>query len=171
MKNIFDTTINRLLRGITSICIAFVDFRARHKNVKIYFGGEIPTLHLGALEAIKTSTRVKLFEHLSENTQPVATKPRRYCQADTEFISFEVKRLLNNELIEPINSPRRAQPLVARQVNHKKRMVIDYNQTVNKLPCLIRILYHHARHSKKNCFLDLFNVYNFCVKLFNNDRE
>ena len=37
------------------------DFMARHKNVKIHFGGEIPTWHLGALQAIKTSTPVKLF--------------------------------------------------------------------------------------------------------------
>ena len=101
------------------------DFMARHKNVTIHFGGEIPTLHLGALQAIKTSTPVKLFKHLRENKQPVATKPRRYSQADTEFISSEVKRLLNDDLIEPSSSPWRAQPLVVMQVNHKKRMVID----------------------------------------------
>ena len=109
---------------------------ARHKNVNIHFGGEIPTLHLGALQAIKTSTPVKLFEHLRENTQPVATKPRRYSQADTEFISSEVNRLLNDDLIEPSSSPWRAQPLVVTQVNHKKRMVINYSQTVNKFTLL-----------------------------------
>ena len=84
------------------------DFMTRHKNVKIQFGREIPTLHQGALQAIKTSTFVKLFEHLRENTQPVATKPRRYSQADAEFISFEIKRLLNDDLIEPSSSPWRA---------------------------------------------------------------
>ena len=115
---------------------------ARHKNGKIHFGGEIPTLHLGALQAIKTSTSVKLFEHLRENTQPVATKPRRYSQADTEFISSEVKGLFNDDLIEPSSSPWRAQPLVDTQANHKKRMVIDYSHTLNKF---MHILYHTCK--------------------------
>ena len=66
----------------------------------------------------------------------MATKPRRYSQADTEFISSKVKRLLNDDLIEPSSSPWRAQPLVATEVNHKKRMVIDYSQTVNKFTLL-----------------------------------
>ena len=106
------------------------------KNVKIHFGGEIPTLHLGALQAIKTSTPVKLFKNLRESTQPVATKPRRCSQADTEFISSEVKKLLNDYLIEPSSFPWRAQLLVVTQVNQKKRMVIDYSQTVNKFTLL-----------------------------------
>ena len=128
-KNVSFTVLDDLLTD----AILGQDFR--HKNVKILFGGEIPTLHL-VLQAIKTSTPVKLFEHLKENTQPVATKPIRYLQADTEFISSEVKRLLNDDLIEPSSSPWRAQPLVVTQVNHKKRMVIDYSQTVNKFTLL-----------------------------------
>ena len=87
-KNVSFTVLDDLLTN----AILGQDFMARHKNVKIHFGGEIPTLHLGALQAIKISTPVKLFEHLRENTQSVATKPRRYSQADTEFISSEVKR-------------------------------------------------------------------------------
>ena len=147
------------------------DFMARHKNVKIHFGGEIPTLHLGPLQAIKTSTPVKLFEHLRENTQPVATKPRRYSQADTEFISSEVKRLLNDDLIEPNSSPWRAQPLVVTQVNHKKRMVIDYSQTVNKftlldaypLPHMQDIVRRIAQY-KVYSMLDLTSAYHTKIK-------
>ena len=102
-KNVSFTVLDDLLTD----AILEQYFMARHKNVKIHFG-EIPTLHLGALQAIKTSTPVKLFEHLRENTQPVVTKPRRYSQGDTEFISSEVKRLLNDDLIEPSSSPWRA---------------------------------------------------------------
>ena len=47
-----------------------------------------------------------------------------------------MKRLLREELIESSNSPWRAQPLVVTQENHKKRMVIDYSQTVNKYTLL-----------------------------------
>ena len=82
-KNVSFTVLDDLLID----AILGQDFMARHKNVKIQFGGQIPTLHLGALQAIKTSTFVKLFKRLRENTQPVAIRPRRYSQADTEFIS------------------------------------------------------------------------------------
>ena len=149
---------------------------AQHKNVKIHFGGEIPTLHLGALQAIKTSTPVKLFEHLRENTQPIATKPRRYSQANTEFISSEVKRLFNNDLIEPSSSLWRAHPLVVMQVNHKKRMVIDYSQIVNKfslldaysLPHMQDIVTRIAQY-KVYSMLNLTSAYHQ-VKLPSSDR-
>ena len=100
-KNVSFTVLYDLLTD----AILGQDFMAQHKNVKIHFGGEIPTLHLRALQAIKTSIPIKLFEHFKENTQPVATKPRRYSQANTEFISFEVKRLLTDDLIKPSSSP------------------------------------------------------------------
>ena len=109
-----------VLHDLLTNAILRQDLMARHKNVKIHFGGEIPNLHLGALQAIKTSTPVELLKHLRENTQPVVTKPRWYSQADTQFISSEVKRLFNDNLIEPSSSPWRAQPLVVTQVNHKK---------------------------------------------------
>ena len=132
-------------------------------------------MHLGVLQAIKTSTPVKLFEHLRENTQPVATKPRRYSQADTEFISSEVKRLLNNDLIEPSSSPWRAQPLVVTQVNHKKRMVIDYSQTVNKFTLLDAYPLPHMQdivriaQYKVYSMLDLTSAYHQ-VELPSSDR-
>ena len=47
-----------------------------------------------------------------------------------------MKRFLREGLIESTNSPWRAQPLVVTQENHKKRMVIDYSQTVNKYTLL-----------------------------------
>ena len=131
-ENVSLTVLDNLLTD----AILGQDFMARHKNVNIHFGGEIPTLPFGTLQAMKTSIPVNLFEHLRENTQPVATKFRRYSQADTEFISSKVKRLLNDDLIEPSSSPCRAQLLVVTQVNHKKRMVIDYSQTLNKFTLL-----------------------------------
>ena len=145
--------------------------------MKIHFREEIPTLHLGALQANKTSTPVKLFEHVRENTHPVATKPKRYSQFDTEFISSEVKRLLRDDLIEPSSSPWRAQPLVVTKVNHKKRMVIiDYSQTVNKfilldaypLPYMQDIVRTTAQY-KVYSTLDLTSVYHQ-VELPSSDR-
>ena len=65
----------------------------------------MPTLHLGALQAVKTRTPVHLFKHLRADCRPIATKSRRYSRFDTEFISVEVKRLFREGLIEPSNSP------------------------------------------------------------------
>ena len=51
---------------------------------------------------------------------------------DKKFISAEIERLLKNDLIEASSSPWRAQPFVVTPENHRKRMVIDYSQTINK---------------------------------------
>ena len=59
-KNVSFTVLDDLLTD----AILGQAFIARHKNIKVYFGGKIPTSHLGALQAIKNFTPVKLFEHL-----------------------------------------------------------------------------------------------------------
>ena len=45
---------------------------------------------------------------------------------------MEVKRLLKENIIEPSKSPWRAQVLITTNENHKKRMVVDYSQTINR---------------------------------------
>ena len=77
-------------------------------------------------------TPVKLFQYLHNDCQPIATKEQHYLWQDKSFISSEIKQLLADDLIEPSNLPWRSQPLVVTQDNHKKRMVIDYTQTINK---------------------------------------
>ena len=104
----------------------------QHKNINIQLGGTKPALHLGALQPIKTSTPVKLFEHLKENCTPIATKERRYSIRDKKFISAEVRPLLSKDLIEQSNSQWQAQPFMITPENHRKRLVIDYSQTINK---------------------------------------
>ena len=131
-KNVPFTVLNDLLADV----VLGQDFMNKHQNVNIHLGGPMPTLHIGALNTVKTSTPIRLFQHLKTDCKPIATKSRRYSHADSEFISSEVKRLLREELIESSNSPWRAQPLVVTQENHKKRMVIDYSQTVNKYTLL-----------------------------------
>ena len=37
----------------------------------------MPTLHLGTLQSVKTSTPIRLFEHLMSDCRPIATKSRR----------------------------------------------------------------------------------------------
>ena len=66
----------------------------------------------------------KPFVNLSRDWRPIAAKSRRYCQEDPQFIDREVERLLKEGIIEPSLSPWRAQVVVTKDENHKKRLAI-----------------------------------------------
>ena len=51
-KNVSFTVLDNLFTD----AILGQGFMARRKNMKIYFGGEISTMHLEALQAIRTSS-------------------------------------------------------------------------------------------------------------------
>jgi len=65
----------------------------------------------------------RLFEFLSPDTKPAASKSRRYNQEDQAFIEAEVDRLLAADVIEPSRSSWRAQVLVKqkekKEVGHR----------------------------------------------------
>ena len=73
-----------------------------------------------------------LFANLAPDCKPIATKSRRYSLSELQFIEFETQNLLKEGIIEKSSSPRRAQVLVTTSKHHKRRMVIDYSQTINK---------------------------------------
>ena len=133
----YDKVLMTVLKNLLTDAILGQDFMELHQSVNIHFGGFKPAVHLGALQPIKTSTPVKLFEHLKDNCIPITTRERRYSTHDKKFISTEVKRLLADDLLEPSHSPWRAQPFIITPENHCKRMVIDYSQTINKFTQLI----------------------------------
>ncbi|GFW02170.1 retrovirus-related Pol polyprotein from transposon opus [Trichonephila clavipes] len=68
--------------------------------------------------------------------RPLVTKSRRQTVEDNIFMALEVQKLLQEGVIEPSNSPWRAQAFVIRGENHKPRMVVDYSQTINKYTLL-----------------------------------
>ena len=72
----------------------------------------------------------RLFQNLKRNLVSSTRK--------TNFIDAEVRKLLNECIIELSYSPRRAQVLVARDERHKLRMIVDYSQTTDTL-CWTRI--------------------------------
>ncbi|GFX74072.1 retrovirus-related Pol polyprotein from transposon opus [Trichonephila clavipes] len=51
-------------------------------------------------------------------------------------MALEVQKLLQEGVIEPSNSPWRAQAFVIRGENHKLRLVVHYSQTINKYTLL-----------------------------------
>ena len=79
------------------------------------------------------------FAILTENRLPVVSKSRCYSKDDMEFIDKEVKRLLDEGIVEPSNSPWWAQIVLTKDENRKRRLAIDYSQTINRFTQLYAI--------------------------------
>ena len=122
------TVMDNLLTDI----ILGQEFMQKHESVDFKFGGDMPSLQIAALKSLKTVSPPRLFEHMSNDCQPIATKSRRYSQSDKVFIRQEIAKLLKDGIIEPSSSPWRAQVVVTKNDNHKKRLCVDYSQTINK---------------------------------------
>ena len=81
-----------------------------------------------------------IFKNLDPGVKPIATKSRRFHAEDQQFIRSEIKKLLDDNIIETSTSPWRAQVLIADDGRHKKRMVIDYSRTINKFTLLEAVM-------------------------------
>ena len=117
------TVLNELCTDI----ILGTDFQELHDSIVIKYGGSKPSLTSCALASLNTKPP-KLFPNLPQNVQPIATKSRKYSKSDTDFIQNETQRLIAEGIVEPSNSPWRAQVLVVN--SPKRRMVVDYLQTI-----------------------------------------
>ena len=106
------------------------NWQSRHKSVTINYGGAEAPVKICSLATLNV-TPPSLFRYLTKDVHPIATKSRKYSQDDQEFIVAEINRLLNEGIIEPSDSPWRAQVVVCKN-EKKKRMVIDYSQTINR---------------------------------------
>lgn len=132
-----------VMNNLCAEMIIGLDILQRHSSVEIDLGGSLPPLKLCNF-AQATIDPPSLFANLTNDCKPIADKSRKYSSEDREFISNEVSNLLKEDIIEKSNSPWRAQLLVTKGVNHKKRMVVDYSRTINRftqldaypLPCL-----------------------------------
>jgi len=69
---------------------------------------------------------------LTTDCHPVVSKSRRHSFDDSRFIEEETWRLLQEGIIEQSNSPWRAQVVVTKDENHKKRLAIDHSETINR---------------------------------------
>ena len=108
------------------------DFMNKHESVVFNFGGKEPTLHVCALNAMNIASPT-LFSSLDNDCNPVAVKSRKQTNENYKFIASETQKLLADGIIEHSISPWRAQVLVVTNPEtHKKRMVIDYSQTINR---------------------------------------
>ena len=132
---------------MNNLCVDVIlglDWQARHESLTFKFQGPEPPIEISQKETgvcglaqMKTEP-VRLFANLTPDCKPIAAKSRRYCVADRRFISDEIQSLLKAGLIEPSNSPWRAQIVVTKDPNdiHRKRMTVDYSETINKYTLL-----------------------------------
>ena len=77
-----------------------------------------------------------LFQGLDHTVKPIKDGSRRYSVEDRDFMSQEVKRLLEAGIVEESHSPWRSQPVISRRMINgaiKKRLCIDYSRTVNTI--------------------------------------
>lgn len=124
-----------ILKHLCCDIILGQDFQRRHQCVKIHYGGPITDLDLSIPESYCSLAQAdlekpSLFENLLPNCKPIATPSRRFSKEDQTFISSEVDRLLLEGVIEESNSPWRAQIVIVKSTG-KKRLCIDYSQTIN----------------------------------------
>ena len=124
-----------VLPDLVQDVVVGTDLMEQHQAVTVNFGGSRPPLLLNSLGEMRV-TAPSLFANLSPDVHPIAAKSRRYSIADKRFINEEVEKLLSAGIIEPSNSPWRAQLLVERSPNHRDRLVVDYSETINRFTLL-----------------------------------
>ncbi|XP_020901303.1 uncharacterized protein LOC110239892 [Exaiptasia diaphana] len=104
---------------LCSDLILGLDFQSQHDSVTFKYGGTKPPLSVCTLTTLNIEPP-SAFANLTADCHPIATKSRQYCKDDLTFIENEVDRLLKEGIIEPSQSPWRAQ------------VAIDYSQTINR---------------------------------------
>ena len=170
---------NTKLSVLQNLCTDVInghDILCQNEYLKVEFGGTKPLLSICALTTLAIPSP-PLFKNIVANCKPIATKSRRCNMPDRKFIGSEVIRLLEIEIIEPSTSPWRAEVVITNDERHKKRMVIDYSQTVNRFTQLDdtplpRIDDQINEIAKNNVFsaIDLKDAY-YQIPLHDNDKQ
>ena len=124
-----------VLPGLCADLIRGLDFQSQHSTVTFHYGGSEPPLAVCGFCKLNIDPP-EPFANLTADCHAIASKSQRYSQEDSAFIDEEVKRLLQEGIIEPSLSPWRAQVVVTKDENHKKRLAIDYSQTINRFTLL-----------------------------------
>ncbi|GFN94502.1 retrovirus-related pol polyprotein from transposon opus [Plakobranchus ocellatus] len=120
-----------ILQGLCADLILGHDFLSQHDGLQMSFKGSKPTFSVCGLSTAKVEP-ASLFNNLLPECKPIATTSRRFSLPDKQFIDAEIHKLLSEDVIEPSKFPWRAQVLVTSDDRHKKRMCVDYSQTINR---------------------------------------
>ena len=149
-----------------------IDFMKLHSKIKFKMHGHQEVISVNSslnnphnVMAAKIEPP-RIFQSISPDCVPVATKCRQYSESDKKFIKVEISRLLKEGIIKPSHSSWRSQVLITKDENGKKRMVIDYSQTINRfthldsypLPRIDKLITEIAK-SKHYSTVDLKSTY------------
>lgn len=152
-------------------------FLRKISKLTFNFGGEYDPITVGALPCFNIEAP-RVFSHLSSDCIPIATKSRKFNRYDEIFIETEIRRMLNDKIIEPSSSPWRAQVHIVNDSGktNKRRLVIDYSRTINKFTYMdaypspkIEELVHKIASYKFFSVIDLKSAYH-CVPLHKEDK-
>ena len=137
IKNVTHSCRFLVVQHLIAEAIVGMELLGRHQRVALELGGPEPPITFDGVASISTQSTFpmmkveppKLFTDELRSAKPIATKVRHASRDDAQFIQDEVQRLLAEGIIEESVSAWRAQAFVVH--GHKRRMVIDYSQTVN----------------------------------------
>ena len=124
-----------LLPDLCADIILGHDFLCRHSEVSFPFDGDEDPIKILGVAAANVEAP-SLFKNLSADCKPIAVKSYRLSNLEERFVESEIQKLLSEDIIEPSTSPWRAQVVVTGGDRHKRRLVIDYSQTINKYTLL-----------------------------------
>ena len=115
-----------ILGNLVLPVIIGMDILSKHSSLTLHLGGVKNPLCL----ALKMS-EFELMPGIDTKTlKPITTKSHR-SHNHHNFIVEEIKRMLSEDIIQPSQSPWRAQVFVIKKES-KLRMVVDYSKTINK---------------------------------------
>ena len=127
-----------VLKDICGDIILGHDFQKRHKRLTIELHGSQSYLIVSNSSSCALATAVidelYLFANLIPGSKPIATQSLRFSFSDITFIQEGITRLMKEYVIEHSTSPWRAHVVVVKNpaLPNKKRLCIDYSQTVNQ---------------------------------------
>ena len=117
--------------GLCSDLILGLNFQSQYDNVTFKYNWTKPPLSASSLTTLNIEPKSP-SKNVTAECHPIATKSPRQNKDDLTFISNEVERLLKEGIIEPSQSPWRAQVVVMKDENHEKHLAIDYPQTIHR---------------------------------------
>ena len=125
----YEVTRLNVLDNLCSDIILGLDFQSQHHRLIFEFNGDSPDLIVSndskcALDVADTK-EATLFSNLTPGVKPIATKSRRFHEADQVFIQKTVDEWLKEGIIQPSSSPWRVQVLVVKnELSLKKKTVV-----------------------------------------------
>ena len=108
------------------------EFLSQNKCITFNFCDPELPLQIETLQEVQNISQVRLFKHMTPDCKPIAAKSRKYSNVARKLIDDQVTQLLKDAIIKASKLSWGAQSAIAKSENHKKRICVDYSQTVNK---------------------------------------